>query len=124
MLTHPQGYTIIITVRPNGYKDTKDKSVGVWLRLVKGNQDNYLKWPAKVTITLQLLNQHGDHNHVTITEKFELRRVVDPKVNHVCIDAFSETFISPGALEYNGTTKTQYLKDDCLKFRVTMIRVH
>lgn len=124
MLTHPQGYTIIITVRPNGYMDTKDKSVGVWLRLVKGNQDSYLKWPAKVTITLQLLNQHRDHDHVTITEKFELRRVVDPKVNHVCISAFSETFISPGALEYNGRTKTQYLKDDCLKFRVTMIRVH
>lgn len=124
MLTHPRGYTFLISVRPNGYLHSKDEGVGVWLRSVKGHYDKSLKWPAKVTITLQLLNQNGDYDHVTKNVQFELRQVVEANQDHVCIKEFSYNFLSHGDLGYNGTKKTQYLKYDSLKFRVTEIMLH
>ena len=120
MLTHNQGYTFLITVRANGYGASKDKSVGVWLRSVNGQHDNNLKWPAKVTITLQLLNQHCDHDHVTLGKSFQLVKTE----SHSYIDEFSPDFIPHIELDYNAAKKTQYLKDDCLKFKVTSVSLH
>lgn len=124
MVTHLEGYTFLITVRPNGHDDSLNKGIGVWLRCVKGLTDHSLKWPVKVTITLELLNQQGDHDHVTMTKSFELQRISDPEWRHNCIDAFSYSYILHAYLNYNEVKKTQYLKDDCLKFRLTRIKVH
>ena len=120
MLTHSKGYTFLITVRANGFGDYKDKSVGVWLRSLKGQYDYDLKWPVKVIITLQLLNRHHDQNHMTIRKPFQLTR---SESGHAYVGEFSPDFIPHCKLGYNVLQKTQYLKDDCLKFRVTSIIV-
>lgn len=126
MVTHPGGYTFLITVRPNGFGDTLNKSVGVWLRCVKGLYDHRLAWPAKVTVTLELLNQLGDHDHIINTNLFELQQLSgdDPTVRHHCVDAFSYNCILHEDLKYNEGKRTQYLKEDCLTFRVTSITVN
>lgn len=123
MLTHPQGYTFLVSVRPNGFQQSKDRSVGAWLRSVRGQYDQRLKWPVKVTITLQLLNQHADSDHVSKTAVFELRRV-KPLENHIYINAFSYDLVSHSDLDWSPERKTQYLRDNCLKFRVSEITVH
>ena len=118
MLTHDRGYTFLISVRPNGFDKSKGKSVGVWLRSAKGRYDGELKWPAKVTITLQLLNQHCDRDHLTVTKTFTLVKSSD---EHLYISEFSPDFLPHGRLGYNALQQTQFLKGDCLKFRVTSI---
>lgn len=125
MLTHPLGYTFLITVRPNGYEDSKGNAVGVWLRSCKGLYDKCLKWPAQVAITLQLLNQLGDceADHVTNTTLFELKQVSDTAEVHVYIAPFSLSYIPHEDLNYNTERKTQYLKDDCLKFKIKSIEL-
>lgn len=121
MLTHYQGYTFLISVRANGYGSSKDKSVGVWLRSVKGHHDKNLKWPGKVTITLQLLNQFHDFDHVTLKKSFQLVKASDQGPAY--IDEFSPDFISHQELNYNASKQTQYLKEDCIKFRITAINL-
>ena len=77
---------------------------------MSGEFDATLQWPAKFTITLQLLNQHRDQDHITVTTQF--------KWKGPAIDSFGRKLIAHTDLELNTQKQTQYLKDDCLRFRI------
>ena len=82
--------------------------------MTKGGRD------TKVTITLQLLNQHRDQDHITVTKQFQWMK---PESERVCVDYFTYTLIAHTDLKLNAQKQTQYtyLKDDCLRFRITKI---
>ncbi len=61
------------------------------------------------TAVLQLLNQLGDHGHFTTETK------LSNKSDHVW---FGIKFIALVDLGYRAVSNTQYLKDNCLKFRL------
>jgi len=88
--------------------------VAVWMNVAKGDYDDQLQWPRACTTTIQLLNQLGDHNHFTKTVEGVLKR---PAVitNLVWSD---NHFIAHSDLGYKADTSTQYLKNDCLQFKI------
>ena len=109
------GYKYCIAVHPKGYSGGRDTHVGVWACILKGEFDTIVKWPAKCKITLKLLN-HRDQNHITVTQEIDLYRVnPDPKNprNEISLlrPAFSQKFVAHDEI-------AQYLKDDCLMFRI------
>ena len=71
MFTHPHGYKFFIGVLPNGWSMACNTHVSVHLTSMSGEFDVTLQWPAKFTITLQLLNQHRDQDHTTVTKQFQ-----------------------------------------------------
>ena len=116
MYTHPGGYKCKLTLYPNGGTGT------VWVYSLKSDHDAELKLPVKFTITVQLLNQHRNQDHHTRDIQCEIntREEID-SVEYIGIDY---KFVPHAALEWNRDKQTQYLKDDCLKFRITKIVVH
>ena len=90
--------------------------ISVHLWLLKGLYDNGLRWPVELTITLQLLNQHRDRDHLTVTKRITLKKPSEDRHYQGCIHNKLIAYIDLG---WNSGSQTQYLKDDCLKFRVT-----
>ena len=66
MYTHLHGYKFYIKVYMS------DLSVGLYS--MPGKDDATLQWPAKFTITLQLLNQHRNQDHITVTTQFQWKK--------------------------------------------------
>ena len=95
----------------------KGTHVTVYLYSMSGEFDATLQWPVKVTITLQLLNQHRDQDHITVTKSFQWTKS-ESENDWVYAGDFHSRFVSHAVLEYNAQKQTQYLKDDCLHFRV------
>ena len=115
MYTHPGGYKFRLELSSNSLVGGAGTHVSVGVYLLKGDYDAELKFPVRFTIILQLLNQHRDQDHHTRDIQYE---VTSDSILNMC-------FVIPhAALEWNRGKQTQYLKDDCLKFRITKIVVH
>ena len=121
MYTHPGGYSCKLRLCPNGLKYGKGTHVSVSVHTLKGDHDAELKFPVKFTTTVQLLNQHRDQDHHTRDIQCQVTR---KKVGEPGSIGADWTFIPFAALEWNRDKQTQYLKDDCLKFKITKIIVH
>ena len=114
MYTHPGGYKFKLLLWPNSGTGTH---VSVYVHSLRSDHNATLKFPAKFIITLQLLNQHRDQDHhmrdiqceIKTSEKIGIRVGTGWK------------FIPHTHLEWNRAKQTQYLKDDCLRFRITKI---
>ena len=61
------GYKLKLVVFANGYSTATGTHVGVSVCLVKGENDESLKWPFNSEITIQLLNWREDKGHVEKT---------------------------------------------------------
>ena len=113
----PGGYKMEIAVWANGDGVARGThghvSVNVYLR--HGDNDDHVPWPFTGTVTIELLNQLEDKNHhsKTTTKVVNKERSFDLILKHLC-------YISHSDLCYNEAKNCQYLKDDCLYFRVTV----
>ena len=110
--THFQGYTFSIAVRPNAVFG-HIKYVGLLYKSQPGEYDDTLDWPSNREITIQLLNQHADKNHMT--KRVFITRTTKKDDRLLSINNY---FISHDKLGWNGAKETQYLKNDCLKFKI------
>ncbi len=122
LFTHPNGYKLCVSVWPNGYIEGKGTHISVALCRMAGEHDGWLRWPAECTITLKLLNQHRDQDHIAVSKFFRWERPdnLEPKP----FANFSRQFVAHGDLELRANTRTQYLKSNCLKVKITEIQVH
>ena len=118
--THPGGYQCCIGVAPNGQSEGCDNHVSAWLYSAPGQFDGTLPWPAKATFTLQLLNQHRDQDHWTVTKSFKWKK---PSGDDF-VGLFSWTLIPLAELGWNARKQTKYLQEDCLRFRMAKIELH
>ena len=120
--THPGGYKMCIQVDANGYQDGRDTYVSVYACLMKGRNDDNLPWPFTGEVTVTLLNQLEDENHHTDTVSFPEdsdetnERVVD---DERAAEGYGwDEFISHDELDFDAEDNCQYLKDDCLFFKI------
>ena len=127
--TSDVGYKLCLRVYPNGggndYFYRYGNSISVGAFLMKGDYDDSLPWPFTGTLGVQLLNQLDDNSHSDST-KFN-----GCATN--CRRVFSEDLCKSGSwayncmhhriLSYDANRKCQYLKDDCLFFRLTLISI-
>ena len=117
--THPQGYKMCLTVYANGHSAGKGTHVSVFTRLMRGEFDDHLKWPFRGHVTVAILNQLEDNKHATATIDFTVD--VGDRVTYEERARSGRgrlTFISHTDLDYNPANNCQYLKDDCLHFRI------
>ena len=122
MYTHPGGCKFRLALFPNGYRSGRGTHVTVGVLSLESDHDAELKFPVKFTITVQLLNQHRDQDHYTTDIQCEIK--TREKIGSRLSIGYNFTFFPLADLEWNRDKQTQYLKDDCLKFRTAKIVVH
>ena len=108
---HPGGYCFQLGIGTNGYNEARGTHLSAFLYLVSGAND---EWPIKCTVYLQMLNQRGDHGHHTVihTVKYMKDR------EHYKRIVPTNKFFPLAKLGYCTDQNTEYLKNDCLKFRM------
>ena len=109
------GYNMYIKVHPNGVGDGEGTHVSVFVHILKGDNDDNLKWPFIGTVKIELLNQLEDNNHHLMTVPFNQEE--DAHVG----SAWGYRWFTPHSkLTHDLVNNTQYLKDDTLYFRVSV----
>jgi len=127
--THFQGYRMCVGVFANGYwyGSGKGTHVSLYIHILQGSYDTFLKWPFRGDITVQLLNQLEDKEHIIETISYTdivPDHCADQVIGHEKAQRLGcHTFIAHGKLAYNCEKNCQYLKDDRLHFRVTKVKV-
>ena len=128
--SHIGGYKLCISVDANGWEEGKGTHVGVCFYMMRGEYDDNLKWPFKGEVRVQLLNQRGDKGHIKrvlmplrdYQESLDgFARVVGHKISNIGWGYLK--FIAHTDLGYNPAKNCQYLTNDCLKFRITKIKL-
>ena len=122
MYTHTTRHKFYLVLEPNGPEmgEGHGTYIAVVVYSVKGDYEDEFNLPARFTITLELLNQHRDQDHYKRDIECEVTResIYPSSIGH------DYKFIPHVDLEWNAYEQTQYLKNDCLKFRITEIVVH
>ena len=119
--TSPGGYKMCISVYAGGDRRAQGTHVSVYACLMKGENDNHLPWPFTGTVTFELLNQLEDNNHYSRDITFPPDNRASQRVMNDEISSNGWGFpgyISHSALGYNADKNCQYLKDDCLYFKI------
>ena len=99
-------------------------SLAIFSYMIPGPYDDILQWPFKEKVIVRLLNQCGDHHHYDYVFDYkdnndQGKRVTDGERGAVL--APQGTCLPFDQLGYNADTNCQYLKDDCLKFEVSVL---
>ena len=123
--SHVSGYKMCLSVHANGLRSGKNTHLSVAVRLMRGEHDDQLKWPFRGAIMIQLLNQRRSGRNHERTIVFD-----DGLGDAGSIDAGARVvgqeiatygwgygqFIAHPALY------TKYLKNDCLNFRISVVK--
>ena len=126
--THDGGYRMHLWVYPNGHgEEDIGKYMSVFTCLVKGENDDNLKWPLRGSITVQLLDQSGKGNHLERTFHYcNTERYNNTYYGRVTHSGRSEG-VRPDkpflACETLFGKSCDYLRNDCLKFRIVECKV-
>ena len=121
--SHFGGYKMCLRIDPNGYDSGKGTHVSVFVHLMKGDNDDNLKFPFKGRIVVSLLNQLEDKNHFTSEVwSLEYNLPVDtsgPVTTGDRGDGWGLPKFTPlNDLNYNSDKNCQYLKNDRLFYRI------
>ena len=125
--THHNGYKMCINVDPNGSGAGEGTHISIFTFLMKGLYDDHLKWPFTGNITIQIVNQAGDHDHIEKNIHYN-DETPDHCTGRVTMEersiGWGKPQFSPHSdLEYNAAKKTQYLKDNHFIVRVVKIEL-
>ena len=117
--THPQGYKMCLRVDAMG----KGTRVSVFGHLMRGEFDDYLKWPFQGHVTVAILNQLEDNNHATTTIDFPDTTGRVTNGERAPSGYGRPTFIAHTDLNHKSAKNYQYLKYDCLRFRIVKVEL-
>ena len=124
--TYPQGYKMCLNVFANGHGDGEGTHVSAFAYLMRGEFDDYLQWPFRGHVVIQLCNQLQDKYYRGYTIHFS--ETTDARViSRVTSGERAEgglgfhTLIPHNDLNFNPTTNCQYLKNDCLHFQIVAV---
>ena len=96
--------------------------MAIFTYIVQGPYDDHLKWPFRGEITVQIVNQAGDHSHAkkTITYDDKTPNTAAGRVTGKKIAKGWGVyhFLAHTDLGYNAGRNTQYLKDGIMIVRV------
>ena len=121
--TTATGYKFCLLVCPGGDSETKGTSISVYTALQRGPNDSILSWPFDKTFKVTLLNQLEDGIHHVHTSNFGN---APEECTHIEPGARSATgwghrqFMPHAGLYKSWSKNCQYLKDDCLFFKVEL----
>ena len=105
------GYKMEIEV---SFSKTGRTHLSVFARMLHGTSDDELSWPFKGEVTILLLNQLADEEHLETNIEFETNQCAHPGGG----GWGKKRFISFSDLSHDEVKNVQYLKNDTLYFRV------
>ncbi len=91
--------------------------IGVQLCQVPGEFDDEIKLPVKCTVTVHLLNQLRDQDHISGSETFTLTR----PTKRTYTGEPDPLEVDYNTIEDSSKREVQYLKDDCIRCRVSVV---
>lgn len=121
--THSGGYKMQVAIYPYGDDSGRGTHTSVFFGLVKGENDDRLKWPFGGTILFKLLNQCEDEEHSAVRLMFSDSRISPSVVKRP--DSYRNErwgypkFIHLSSIE-NVTPTCQYLMNNTLYFSVAV----
>jgi len=117
--THHKGYKMCLSIDVAGFGDGSNTHLSVGLLLMKGSNDDQLRWPLKGKCKVKLLNQVSDCDHHSVAGSYsDIGHRINQKGMKGSYPVWSSShFISNDRLQ-KVTSMCQYLKDDCLFFYV------
>ena len=120
--SHNEGYKLRLEVQ----RSPDQQHIGIYATLLRGQHDDNLVWPFQASIVVELVNWREDANHHSYTISFNERTPIECKSQvtegeWVPSGWGTHTFISYSSLD---STSTEYLQDDCLRFRVKEVVVY
>ena len=124
--THQLGYRMCLEVYPNGIIDGQGKHVSIFTCLMRGPFDDGLKWPLRVDVTIQIVDQAGEkHREIVVpynnnTHDSRANRVTDKERS---LGWGFDTFLPHTSLGYNTVTNTQYLRANSLQIRISKVEI-
>ena len=130
--THLSRYKMCLKVDANACVKKVDanacgKKVGthisIYCHLMQGKFDDHLRWPFSGNITVQLLNQVEDKMHSTHTISYSSAGSSRVTTGERATDGYGDPkFLLPHSeLGHDAAKNRQFLKDDCLRFRITEV---
>ena len=122
--THSEGYKMQLRIYPSGVDHGKDTHISLYCHIMKGENDDKLKWPFEGTVEVLMLNQVEDDKHYG-QEIWELQSLPFDVIRQP--DSFQIRNESGwGKAQFVALTEVtsfsplkQYLMNDCLYFKVT-----
>ena len=112
MYTHVSGYKFCIGVDANARGIGRGNSIRVYLWSMSGEYDDQLKWPAKVTFTVELINQKGGGN-VRHSTRLSWNK---PTTKYNCAGCIHQSFLEHSKLN-------SFLSNDTLYFCVSEVEL-
>ena len=113
-----------LKVFANGNGDGAGTHVSVFVYLMRGEYDDRLVWPFRGDITIEIINQISNREHVDY--KLCIGDETDASYHRVISSTRASTgwgvheFISHAKVEAT-TPTTRYIKDKCMKLRVVKV---
>ena len=119
--THPNGYKMCLWVFPNGYGSAENKYLSMFTCFMKGHNDKKLSWPFYGNITVHLVDQNQNQNHRERVIRYD--RENNSYAKRVRFGDKSKGWGASDLISHETLQKEScpYLKNDCLKFRVTKV---
>ena len=117
------GYKMQVKIYANGYGKCKGTHVSVCVYIMKGKNDETLKWPFTGDISIHLLNWREDNRHVKRIIPFNNITPLESRSKVIkeerAPDGFGViNFISQDELGYNSSKNTEYVNSDTLCFLI------
>ena len=124
--THVGGYRLRLVVSINGYGECTGTHCAMFLRLMRGRNDDYLFWPLTARVQVMLVNQIDNREHYIKTVDFgegmcirgATDRVVNGETAELCWGHCN--FISHQIFT-KATASCQFVIDDCIFVTVSML---
>ena len=123
--SHPHGYKLCLKVDANGLYNTKGTHVSVGVRLMRGEFDDNLQFPFYGKISIQMINSLNSKEHCT--DVIDFTEADDSITGRVTNQDRAPNgwglneFLPHSELGYDRAKNRQFLKGDCLHFRVTRV---
>ena len=124
--SHMGGYRMCISLDANGSEEGQGTHISVYVNLMRGEFDNHLQWPFRGKIFIELCNQRepGVNNWTeNIVFTYDAihagSRVKEAELAEQGLGI--PTFIKHADLGFNHKKNTEYLKSDCLRFRIERV---
>ena len=119
--SHNGGYKLRLEVKMS----PDQQHIGIYAILLKGQHDDNLVWPFQASIVVELVNWREDSNHYSYVIYFNEYTPIKCKSRVIEGEKApngwgTDTFISYSSFH---NRNTEYLQDDCLRFRVIKIAV-
>ena len=123
--SHIGGYKMCISVDADGSEEGQSTHVSVYINLMKGEYDEHLQWPFRGSIFIELCNQKSnvDNWKEKIIFTYDTLEIASRVTEGILAEhgLGIPTFIEYSCLSSNLKKNTEYLKNDCLRFKILKV---